>query len=89
MAQAKYSWFGMKLTPAEKQKIKQLAEREGLTAKQAILRAVDKALAAESLPSLQPGSFLEGIEDLVGSVDSDESPVDLASNPKHLQGLGR
>jgi hypothetical protein len=89
MNQAKHSWFGMKLTPAERQKIERLAKREGLTAKQAILRAVDKALEGDSLPSPQPGSFLENIEDLVGSVDSDEGPIDLASNPKHLQGLGR
>lgn len=89
MNQVKHSWFGMKLTLAEKQKIEQLAKREGLPAKQAILQAVDKALEEEALPFPQPGSFLEGIEDLVGSVDSDQGPVDLASNPKHLQGLGR
>lgn len=85
MGQPKQSWFGMKLTPAQKQKIKRLAEREGTSAKEAILRLVDDALSSE-MPVARPGSFLDGIEEIVGSV---EGPADLSSNPGHMEGFGR
>ena len=88
MERAEQVWFGMKLTPEQKQKIKRLAEREGTSAKEAVLRAIDEALGME-IPPARPGSFLEGIEDLVGSVGNEEGPVDLASNPKHMDGFGR
>ncbi len=78
-------WFGMKLTPEQKRKIKRLAEREGTSAKEAVLRLVEKALA-QDLPDTPDGSFLEGIEALIGSV---EGPTDLSSNPEHLEGFGR
>ncbi len=88
MGHAEQVWFGMKLTPEQKEKIKRLAAREGTSAKEAVLRAVEDALGAE-VPPAKPGSFLEGIEDLIGSVGTEEGPVDLASNPKHLEGFGR
>ena len=88
MGHAEQVWFGMRLTPEQKEKIKRLAAREGTSAKEAVLRAVEDALGTE-VPSAKPGSFLEGIEDLIGSVGTEEGPVDLASNPKHLEGLGR
>ena len=88
MAESKLVWFGMKLTPEQKQKIKRLAQREGTTAKDALLRLVDQALMAES-PLPEPGSFLEAVQDLVGSVGTEEGPVDLASNPAHMRGFGR
>lgn len=89
MPPAKQVWFGMKLTPEQKRKIKQLAQREGLSAKQAVLQAVEQALGIGRYPEAQPGSFLEGLEDLVGSVGSESDPIDLASNPKHMEGFGR
>jgi hypothetical protein len=85
MGNAKPVWFGMKLTPEQKRKIKRLAEREGTSAKEAVLRLVEQALAHET-PSAPAGSFLDGIEDLVGSI---EGPADLSSNPKYLEGFGR
>ncbi len=88
MERAEQVWFGMKLTPEQKEKIKRLAEREGTSAKEAVLRAIDEALGME-IPPARPGSFLEGIEDLVGSVGTEEGPVDLASNPKHMDGFGQ
>lgn len=85
MSNSKPVWFGMKLTPEQKRKIKRLAEREGTSAKEAVLRLVEQALADEP-PAAPSGSFLEGIEDLIGSV---EGPADLSSNPKYLEGFGR
>lgn len=85
MTHPRQVWFGMKLTPEQKRKIKRLAEREGTSAKEAVLRLVEQALAEESVRA-PSGSFLAGIEELVGSV---EGPVDLASNPKYMEGFGR
>ena len=34
----------------------------------------------------QPGSFLEGIEHIIGSC---EGPPDLSTNPKYMEGYGR
>ncbi|MFQ5570371.1 MAG: hypothetical protein ACE5G0_11890 [Rhodothermales bacterium] len=78
-------WFGMKLTPEQKKKIKRLAERDGISAKRAVLNAVDLALE-EPYPKAQPGSFREGMEEFVGSI---EGPADLSTNPKHMEGFGR
>lgn len=78
-------WFGMKVTPAQKSRIKRLAEQEGTTAKEAILRLVDHALETSPEPP-RSGSFLEGIEPLVGSVSG---PVDLSSNREHMRDFGR
>jgi hypothetical protein len=77
-------WFGMKLTPAQKARIKRLARAEGSTAKEAVLRLVDSALE-EREPAPRSGSFLKGIEHLVGSVSG---PVDLSTNPNHMRGFG-
>ena len=85
MAATDIVWFGMKLTPEQKQKIKLLAEREGTSAKEAIMRLVDDALDAEPVQAT-PGSFLDGIEDIVGSV---EGPRDLSSNSRYMEGYGR
>jgi hypothetical protein len=78
-------WFGMKLTPAQRTRIKRLANAEGSTAKEAILKLVDAALEElEQAP--RPGSLLDGIEHLVGSVSG---PTDLAANPDHMRGFGQ
>jgi hypothetical protein len=78
-------WFGMKVTSAQKARIKRLAQQEGTTAKEAILRLVDHAL--ETSPEApRSGSFLDGIEPLVGSVSG---PVDLSSNREHMRDFGR
>lgn len=44
MKSAKPIQFSMRLTPEEKRKIERLATREGLSAKEAILRAVEQVL---------------------------------------------
>ena len=77
-------WFGMKVTPEQKQRIKKLAEQKGTSAKQVIIGLVDKALGEEPLDA-PAGSFLDGIEDIVGSV---EGPADLSANPRYMEGFG-
>jgi len=84
MGKSKPVWFGMKVTPDQKRKIKYLAEREGTSAKDVVMRLVEKALADEKIDA-PIGSFISGIESVIGSV---EGPSDLASNPKHLKGFG-
>lgn len=79
-------WFGMKVKPEEKAKIKRLAERKGKTQKAAVLEAVDHELGEEGPIKAQPGSFLEGAEDLAGSI---EGPPDLSTNPKYMEGFGK
>lgn len=78
-------WFGMKLTPGQKARIHRLARREQTTAKEALLRLVDRELGNDETPSA-PGSFLDGIEELAGSV---EGPEDLSTSPRHMDGFGR
>ena len=78
-------WFGMKLTPGQKRKIKKLAALKGTSAKRAIMDLVDEALAVEPL-NPPKGSFLEGIEDIVGSV---EGPADLSANPRYMEDFGQ
>lgn len=78
-------WFGMKLTPEQKEKIRTLARRRGVTQKKAVLDLIEKEVEEESIKA-KPGSFLEGIEDLAGSVDG---PGDMATNPKYMEGYGK
>jgi len=78
-------WFGMKVTPDQKRKIKHLAKKQGLSAKEAVMRLVEDALVDDQSPA-PSGSFLAGIEDIVGSV---EGPSDLSTNPTYLQGFGK
>ena len=83
-------WFGMRLTPREKKKIERLAEREGASQKEAVLDAVEEQLRRREKPfKATPGSVLEGIEDLVGSIGDENTPRDLASNKKYLEDLGQ
>jgi hypothetical protein len=80
----KIEWFGMKLTPAQKDKIRTLANRRGVTQKQAVMELVDQAVEDEPVEA-QAGSFLERNRDLCGSV---EGPGDLSTNPKYMEGYG-
>jgi len=89
MATPKYIWFGMKVTPEQKQKIKRLAQRQGLSAKDTVIKLVEEALAREQHAQpleVRPGSFLDGIEDIVGA---GEGPPNLATHPKYREGFGR
>jgi len=84
----------MRLTPAEKAKIKRLAERKGSTQKEAVLAAVERELATETDEKAdaiepQPGSFLEAESDFVGIIDDPDVPSDLSSNPKYMEDYGK
>lgn len=81
----KIVWFGMKLTVEQKQKIKTLAKREGISAKEAIMQLVDDALRRKKL-DVPKDSFLYGIEHLIGSI---QGPGDLSTNPKYMEGYGK
>lgn len=81
----KIVWFGMKLTPEQKEKIRILARRRGVSQKRAVLDLIEQEVQEKPIKA-QPGSFLEGIEHLAGSVDG---PGDLATNPKYMEGYGR
>ncbi len=77
--------FSLRLTPEQKQKIERLAACEGTSAEEAVLRAVDAALA-EAPVEPQPGSFLEAVAEVVGTV---EGPPDLSTNARYMDGLGQ
>ncbi|MBI2504989.1 MAG: hypothetical protein HYW07_17360 [Candidatus Latescibacteria bacterium] len=83
--QSKPIWFGMKLTPQQKQQIRLLARQRHTSAKQALMELVEEALAQRSFKAPQ-GSFLDGLEDLVGSVSG---PADLSANPEYMKDFGR
>ncbi|MDR9415853.1 MAG: hypothetical protein RI564_06185 [Gracilimonas sp.] len=78
-------WFGMKLTPAEKAKIKMLAERKGVTQKEAILSLVNEEMIEYEVEPT-PGSLLDKAKHLVGSV---EGPGDLSTNPNYMNDFGK
>lgn len=91
MSQQATESFKMRLTPAQKAKIKRLAERKGSTQKEAVLAAVERELAADTYEEAdaiepQPGSVLELAQDLCGSV---EGPSDLSTNPKYMEDYGK
>lgn len=86
-------WFGMRVTPSQKETIELLAEREGTTQKAAVLKAVERRLAEDGSSALdqitdlvdvepEPGSVLDRTADLCGSV---EGPRDLSTNTKHME----
>lgn len=86
MAEKATEWFGMRVTPTQKEKIKRLADRKETTQKAAVLEAVERELSENSGVEAQPGSVLELTQDLCGSV---EGPEDLSTNPKHMEDYGK
>ena len=85
MSEQRIVWFGMKLTPQQKRKIEQLAQRRGVSQKAALLELVDEAL--ENGPPLQtePGSFLDAAHHLIGAA---EGPSDVLRDPDRFEGYG-
>lgn len=77
-------WFGMKVTPEEKEKIRKLAQLRGVTQKQVILELVEKEIEEEDIKA-RPGSFYARNKDLCGVF---EGPPDLSTNPKYMEGFG-
>ena len=82
----KQVWFGMRVTPEQKRQIERLAERRGISQKEAVMQLVEEAVAEEDKPlEVRPGSFLDGIEHLVGAC---EGPRDLLRDPERMKGYG-
>jgi hypothetical protein len=82
----KQVWFGMRLTPEQKRQIEWLAERQGLSQKEVLMRLVEEAVAEDEQPlDARKGSFLDGIEHLIGS---GEGPRDLLRDPDRMKGYG-
>ena len=79
-------WFGMKLTPEEKAKIKMLAKKKGVSQKDFIMSLVNEEMIEYEI-EVKPGSTLEKLEKYVGIID--EGPADLSTNPKYLEDLGK
>ncbi len=78
-------WFGMKLTPEEKQKIELLAEKKGVSKKEAVMNAVNESVVEYKIVA-KPGSTLEKLQDIVGIADG---PGDLSTNPKYMEDFGK
>lgn len=86
MAKEKHiEWFGMKLTPQEKDKIRLLAKKKGLSLKEAVMSAVNEQLI-EYKVTPKPGSLLEKMQHIAGIA---EGPEDLSSNPEYLEDFGK
>lgn len=78
-------WFGMKLTPEEKEKLRRLSQKRGVSQKKVVLDLIEKEIRPKTAQA-EKGSFLDGIEHLSGSV---EGPGDLSVNPKYMEGFGK
>lgn len=78
-------WFGMKLTPEQKDKIRKLAEKRGVSLKQVVLDLVDEKTEEEPVEA-EPGSFLERYHHLWGAGNSKKG--DLSRNTKYLKDYG-
>ena len=78
--------FGMRLRPHERSQIERLAQARRTTMKEAILEAVRHRLDEVEAPFRpEPGSALDGLDDVVGSA---EGPEDLSTNRAYLAGYG-
>tara|TARA_R100000005_G_C4966737_1_gene181267 strand:+ start:659 stop:991 length:333 start_codon:yes stop_codon:yes gene_type:complete len=79
-------WFGMKLTPEEKAKIKLLAKRKGLTQKDAVMALVNEEVLEYEIEPV-PGSMLDKLQPYIGIIDG--GPSDVSTNPKYMEDFGK
>ncbi|MCP9292933.1 MULTISPECIES: hypothetical protein [Gracilimonas] len=79
-------WFGMKLTPEEKAKIKLLAERKGQSQKEVVMNLVNEEVMEYEIEA-KPGSLLDRMQHLVGIIK--DGPRDLSTNPKYMEDFGK
>ena len=80
------TWLNMRLTAEEKARITRMARGRGVTTKGFILDLVRQEEEKQKRHlEAQPGSFLDGIEDIVGSASG---PGDLSTNPEYMEGFG-
>ena len=77
----------LRLTPEQRRAVERLAKRDQVSVEEAILRAVEQALAAEGETSAFPaGTPFHGLDDLLS--DLGEGPTDLSENRAYLDDLG-
>ena len=87
MSSPSSSDFRLRLTPEQQQAIKRLAARSRVSAEQAIMQAVEQALAnANAASSFPEGTPMHGMDDTLSALG--EGPADLSTNPEYLDGLG-
>lgn len=89
------SSFNLSLTAEQRRAIDLLAERERVSAEQAVIRAVERALLSEpgseesrrsEAAALPEGTPFHGLADLLGGVG--DGPSDLSANKDYLADLG-
>lgn len=80
----KSEWFGMKVTPEEKRKIKELAKRRKMSQSELIIDLVNKESLNENSDQ-QKQSLLDIVGELAGIY---EAPPDLSTNKKYMEGYG-
>lgn len=87
MAAANPADVRLRLTPEQRRAVERLAKREQVSVEEAMLRAVEQALAAEGETSAFPaGTPFHDLEDLLS--DLGEGPSDLSTNRAYLDDLG-
>ena len=86
MAQSKDKivWFGMKLSPAEKDKIKKLAKIRGGSQKEVVMGLVESSLQVYEAAEMA-NKVSEQVAKYAGVIDE---ATDLSSNKAYLDGYG-
>jgi hypothetical protein len=79
-------WFGMKVSPEEKKRIKKLAELQGINQKEAVLQAVEEKIASYEVPT-KSGTLLDKLKPFAGVVNNTEG--DRATNKTYLKDYGK
>jgi len=77
-------WFGMKLSPEEKEKIKKLARVQGLSQKEAVMNLIESSLVEYEAAALE-NTLRDQVQKYGGIIDSD---ADLSVNKSNLEGYG-
>lgn len=88
MATTNTAHFSIRVTPAEKAKIKRLAAQRGTSAKAAVLAVVEEALKPEKEAVAETGTLYDKIKHIFDERVSG-LPSDLSTNPKYMEGFGQ
>lgn len=79
--------FRLRLTPEQRRTIERLAKRDHVSVEEAIVRAVEQALATGGEETSFPaGTPFHGLDHLLA--DLGEGPGDLSTNRAYLDDLG-
>lgn len=87
MSSSKSADVHLRLTPEQRRAIERLAKRANISVEEAVLRAVEQAIATEADVSAFPaGTPFHGLDDLLA--DLGDGPADLSTNRAYLDDLG-